>query len=81
MLSVPSSPSSDRSGATIDFFQSEKFISIGPIAKRKRTISGSARRKIAAAQRARWAKIKREEEGDFSSTPGVIRLWIEAQRT
>jgi hypothetical protein len=30
-----------------------------PIAKAKRTMSASARRKIAAAQVARWAKVKR----------------------
>jgi hypothetical protein len=27
----------------------------------KRTMSGSARRKIAAAQKARWAKVKAQE--------------------
>jgi hypothetical protein len=31
--------------------------------KPKRTMSASARRKIAAAQRARWAKVKKGEEG------------------
>ena len=31
--------------------------------KPKRTMSASARRKIAAAQRARWAKVTREESG------------------
>jgi hypothetical protein len=32
----------------------------GATSGKKRTMSGAARRKIAAAQRARWAKLKRK---------------------
>ncbi len=38
----------------------------GSVAKPKRTMSASAKKKIAAAQRARWAKIKASKTGKRS---------------
>ncbi len=41
----------------------------GVVGKAKRTMSAAAKRKIAAAQRARWAKIKASKTGKRSGKP------------
>ena len=41
----------------------------GPVPKTNRTMSASAKRKIAVAQRARWAKLRRAKEAQRSAEP------------
>jgi hypothetical protein len=43
----------------------------GTASKKKRTISNSGRRNIAAAQRARWAKVQAEKPATLSAKPAA----------
>jgi len=42
----------------------------GSVGKAKRTMSASAKKKIAAAQRARWAKVRASKTGKRSAKAG-----------
>jgi hypothetical protein len=58
-------PRSDRSRSESSLGESERA-AVVPIAKAKRTMSASSRHKIAAAQRARWAKLRRGNKAALS---------------
>lgn len=46
----------------------------------RRTLSADARRRIAAAQRARWAKVKTKKSGGGAAKSGVRVMSIAARR-
>ena len=49
-----------------------------PVAKKTRTMSASARRKIAAAQRARWTNLRRTKSARSSSKPAAKKKTMSA---
>jgi hypothetical protein len=50
----------------------------GPVPKTNRTMSASAKRKIAAAQRARWANLPRAKPAARSATPAAKKKSMSA---
>ena len=49
-----------------------------PVAKKTRTMTASARRKIAAAQRARWTNLRRTKSARSSSKPAAKKKTMSA---
>jgi len=58
----------------IDKLNKELGSLLGPPAKKKRIISAAVKRKIAAGQKARWAKLRRTRSNTRSSKPAKKKV-------